>query len=642
MSQAEQLKQELSGISDQELSQLLPEELQRIESILSARPAPQLTGATSQPSEQFRALSTISPLVDPAGVLPPEETFEDISEPEFDASGIGGLSGSVVGGLKGAQKAQQLSAALPAPLRGAATIAGGAAGTFLGTAGGDILESGVEAGLGLEGAPSDVKQALGQAVSLGSEEAVLDATLNAVFGTAGKGFQLLRAQANELAPKVSALLKEGGSNASIGQLTDNVMYTGLEKLTRGAIVGGGKFKKLDIAQDDAIISYVRDYSKAYTDVAAEELTDTFAGKLILDVVKGGREAHKSAAKPLYELVDELSGGIAVDVSGVRKVALDRLAELERTANIGRTTEGGPFLDNVASLSDELSFADTQVVRSDLLEQQRLLSDTKADQAVARNISKMVEKIDLALDTTAKLGNPEAVTALKKANRFWRIGKKRFNNQLITDIIKRDDLASKISAKVFRSGNREEVIALRRAIKSASVIDKSINFNKTWGKMQGHYLQTLLPHTVDDIATSSILKLHKDKKLRKTLSGVFTKPQRENIIEMSKVLDTIVSTRKATTGLLNLRQIGGAAQIAAAGGAAATEGVSLGEGTAILGIPLLFSAIATDPKASKLFLRWAKSKQGTALKVTALTKLATHLGVKESDIDPEDVTSSPTP
>jgi len=565
-----------------------------------------------------------------------DDAFQESTVPTLDD--LGSATGGIGGGLIAAQRAQSALSAAPPLVRGLGTIGAGAVGAFTGGASGDLVESGVESFLDLEQAPDSAKAAFMQAVTEGGEEAAFDAIGNSIFIGGGALFKSLRPQASKLGRSVRGLLESGGSSASIGQTTDNFLYTGLEKLTRGAFVGGGSFKQLDMAQNDAIVKYGQDYIKNFTDVAVDNLTDTATGKLILDTVKGGRTAHSDAAKLLYAKVDEVSGGLTVDVTKVKRIASSRINDMTATGNVGRTSEGGSLLDNVAGLEDNLSFEHAQILRSDLLEQGRMLSDTKKDQAVSRNINNMVGELDKAFETVP--AGSEALTALKKANKFYRFGKENFNNKLINSMIKREDLVSKIAPSVFRKGNKEEIRALRNAVKVASKLDKDIVFDKVWGDMQGSYLKSLLPTGIDDVLNAPIRTLHKDKALRKTLTAAFTRQQREGVTSMSKALDEILTKRGASGGLINLRQMGTGAQIFAGGMASADGQVNMGEATAILGIPLLFSKLATNPTLARGWVKWAVAKPNTAAKKVALIKLAHTLHISKEQLDPTNATGEP--
>lgn len=610
------------------------------------------------------AAMSASPFLDPSMVT--DNAYEESTPPDISLDGLGGATGGIVGGLGAASRAQSVLAPTPWYIRGPGTVLAGAAGAFTAGTAGDLAESGVESYWDMDNAPGSLKEAVTQALKEGGEQAAYDAVGNTVFLGGGSALSALRPHASRLATKVSRLLEEGGSSASLGQLTDNFMYTGLEKLVRGAFVGGGRFTKLDILQDDAVVKYTADYIQNFTKASADNLTDTAFGKLALDTIKGGREAHSGAARQLYEKLDELipnprvptsttkAPGLnqqlgapaqvvkgtkergAVDVRAVKELAREKLAKLKASGDIGKTAEGGELLDKIVGLDDFIGFEAAHNARSDMLFRQRGLSSAKGGDPIAKNITDMVNGVDGAMDVAGKSLNPEGLKAYRNAAKFYRFGKENFNNDLINSIIKKEDVASKIAPAIFKKGNYEEIVALRNAVKEASKLDKSIVFNDVWGKMQGSYLKSLLPTGIDDVLKAPIRTLHKDKALRKTLEATFTKAQREGIVDMSRAIDEILSKRGASGGLINLRQMGQGMQLAGAG-FATQGGVSYGEATAILGIPLLFSQIATRPAMVKHFVRWASAKPGTALKVTAVTKLAKELGVQISQLDPTNAT-----
>lgn len=625
--QRDQLVQQLQGLSDEDMAQFSDQELSRIEAILGSQ-QPDVSELTNPMSEQ--AMQSVGTGVFPFATPQPEAG----RPPSGELQAVGGA----LGGLAAAQRAQTALAPTPPLVRGVGTIAAGALGAFGGGLVGGATEQGIKSLADLPDAPKSFSEAFLNTLQAGGEEAAWDAGLNTLFLGGGAVIRGLRPQASELANSIRRVLEGGGSGASLGQLTDNAVFKGMEQLTRGALVGGQPFTRLNLAQDKAIVNFTDDYIKTFSDVADNELTDVALGRVFLDTVKKGRGAHSAAAGELYRAVDEAAQGILINTSTIRGPAERRLAQLERTGNVGRTREGGQILEDITSISPEVSFSDLQVIRSDLLSRKRALDAADKADPVVKNISETLSEIDRVLDSASQAGDlPDAaVKALREANRFWKFGKDNFNNRLISSLVKKEDVASKIAPSLFKSGNREEILAARRAIKSASIVDPSIDFNKTWGQMQAGYLRSLAPDTIDEVATSQLRKLHKDPKAKKTLASVFTREQQKGITEVSQAIDEILKRRQGTTGLLNLRQIGGAAQLFA-GGASLQNGVGLGEATAILGIPALFAAVAANPRSARAWVRWAKAKPGTALKATALTRLAAELGLSVGDIDPTNET-----
>jgi len=660
----EKLITTLRGLTDAELSQFSDEELSKITTTLNATTPPPASYTESKITPQGNAAMSANPFMDPNLIT--NNAYEEATETDFSLDGIGSSFGGIGGGYKAADMAQKALVSAPPLVRGLGTIAAGGIGAYTGGSAGDLLESSAESYWDIDTAPDNIKDAFMQSLKEGGEEAAFDIIGNTVFQLGGAAGKFLRPQASKLGLSVKNLLNKGGSSPSLGQLTDNFMYSALEKLVRGAPIGGGPFTKLDLAQDSAIAKYTTDYIKNFTKISADNLTEKALGKLVLDVVKKGREAHSSAASGMYANLDELipnqiiptstqaAPGFSqamgapkqvvkgfkeigsVDMRAVKQEAINKLNKLKKSGNIGLTAEGGELLQKIVDLDDFIGFEAAHNARSDMLFRQRKLNTTQGGDPISKNLSDMIGGVDKSMDAAGKRLNPEGLKAYRQAAKFYKFGKTNFNNKIINSILKKEDVASKIAPQVFRKGNYEEIIALRRAVKVASKFDKSIVFDKVWGEMQGSYLKSLLPIGTDNVLSAPIRSLHKDKSLIKTLRGVFTKEQREGVVNMSRTIDEILSKRGSSGGLINLRQIGAVSQGFGAI-AASSEGVSYGEATALIGLPILFAQIATRPTLVKKYIRWVKAKPGTALKLNAVTKLAYDLGIKVNQLDPTNAT-----
>ncbi len=635
----EELVSSLKGLSDQDMQEFSSAELDSMNAILSeSKPS---IASTSVPSEKAQLLNTVNPLgAIPFVDLPIEDQFEDKNQLPINTEGLGRVGGSMIGGIAGANKAAKLLQATPPVVKGVGTVIGGGLGAFTGGFSGDIAQSGVQGELNTDQGLNSFKKAL----AAGGREAAFDVIGNSLFIGGGAALKGLRPKASALAGSIRKILEEGGSNASLGQLTDNTLWEGMEQLTRGALVGSGKFGALDIAQKDAIVKYTDNYAESIAGVASSELTDSATGRLIVDVLNNGSAAHSSAAKPLYEEVDRLAGGLTVNLKGIKETAQKVIDDFAEIADIGLSDAGGETLKKIINLEDNRSFSAANKLRSELLQESRALQSKEGNEKVAMKINELVDQVTVSIERAeggVKGQSGAALDALRKANRFWKFGKDNLNNKIVRQMIKRDDLISKIAPSLFANNKRDEILALRRAIKSISVIDKSVNFTETWAKIQGGYIETMIPHAADDVMTAPIRKLHREPKMRKTLTAIFPKGQRENMLNLSKSIDELLSKTQSAPGLLQLRQAGAMTQ--AIGGMAALGtggGVSGLEVAGLIGAPMLFATIATNKRMTNQWIRWAAAKPGTVGKFTALAKLSQLLGVQEKNIDPKNASGKP--
>jgi len=543
-------------------------------------------------------------------------------------------------------------------------IIGGALGAAAGGSVADIAQAGIEELAGSEFAPEGIGEAVTNAVKAGGQEAVFDLVGNLGFRTV-RGLvkaRPFRPKASENAELIVDILNKGGSGPSLAQITDNAFYSNVEGIVRDALVGSGQFKSLDLAQDVALTKFSKDFVEQLGGVAERDLTERASGKMFLDVITKGKQAHSAAAGTLYKNLDELvpslpisrvsmEGGepvfqglagraprvnvttqeslLPVDMTRVKADAKVLLDQFTRTGNVGKIGDGGKTLSDIVNADDRLLFSDAHTMRSRLLAQSRGLSQTDEGRPIAKNLRDFIGKIDTAMDDGGKALNPEGLKAYRNASRFWKQGEQRFNNEVIQNLMSKKELPVNLGDALFKKNNFDEVLKVRQAMRTAVRRVEGKTFTSVWNKVQAGYMKSLFPQSAEEVLAAPIRTLHKDKKALRTMSAMFDKTQRGAIKDMSKAFDDIVSSREAK-GFLNLRQLTAGVQVAG-GLAAAGDVIGLGAASIFFSAPLLFSQIAARPKIAVAWTKWAKLPAGTPAKAVAAAKFARLIGMNEDEL-----------
>lgn len=598
---------------------------------------------------------------------PPNSAFDDPEPPGFIESQLGSMGGSAIGSFMAANKAQQVLSAAPAPVRAAGTIAAGAAGAFAGGATGEATTQAANTLIGSRLAPESFREAAVESLQAGGEEALMDAAISSIFLAGGGAVQALRPLASDSAKAIKEILEKGGSNAALDQIVDKGVFKGVSQLTRDALIGSGGFKRLDAAQDVAITKYLDNYAETMTGKAITNLTDEGLGRFIQDTVQQGGKIHSEISRGLYTRLDDIvpnptvatktvqPAGLnqqlgapavvtegtkevgAVSMANIKRMAAEKLSQLARAGDIGKTVEGGELLEKIVALPDNVSFAAAHDIRSDVLFRKRALSVAKTGDPISKNLNDIIGAVDSKMDEAGKLLDPEGLKAYRAANKFYKYGQKNINNKMVKSLVSNELAPAKVGAAIARTTNTDLVRALRRSFRAnATVTGKS--FKELWGEVQGGFLGQTLPKTADEVANSPFLNLHKSEKARNTLRGLFTNEQQKSIIKLSEHLDTIVGARKGK-GFLNLKQLGEVQKLGplvqtAGLAASATAGGPAGMGAAafFLAGPATFAKIATTPKLTEKVIRWSSAPTGTALKAKLGSQLAVTLGLSIADFE----------
>lgn len=589
------------------------DQAQRLQAQQQQRPSPVQAGGADPRISQI--LSGVPETGDPVEGLKKAGKFIAKEGPRT----VGAIVGAGIGFAAGA----------PAGPVGAA--AGAVAGAGIGGAGGEAARQALLSLIDSPEAPDSFEEGLKRTARAGVEEALLEGPLRA-GGLALDLFRFGRPTRKPGAAVIGERLELEGGGLSLGESTENLFVQNIENLIADAPIGGGPFKVLSQNNLEASVR-LQDTLLDTIIGGTDRLTRGEVGILFLDTIKKGQRAHTEIAKPMFanmdnlvptrieqrqvtrtsDIIDPTTGKPTVtrvledvEVGPVNLQSVANFAEKQGSRvlpNLGATETGQNILASLRSLAENpnLTFKEAHDLRSRILTLERNLpKETKAQLGgVLKKTSKL---IDEAMGVAAKDSPIEgAFDSWRQADKFWKFGKRNLNNKLITKMLKKEDTPSKIGKFAFRAGNVEEIEAVRRAIKTSSVLDKSVNFKKTWNKVQGGYLEGLLVQPGGQIADSKIMSLTRNPELKITFEKVFDLDQKRAIKGLTDAFDFTTQQATARGTMLQWRQTG--AVLSAGGVATAAQGG--GNLVSLLLAPPVLSRLLTNPSIVRALTRAQK-------------------------------------
>ena len=257
-------------------------------------------------------------------------------------------------------------------------------------------------------------------------------------GSAGLA-KILRPFANKIKPKTLEGIRnfaEYKGKLSPKQAVNHWMVSVMENVAEASLWGGETVAKFREEADASLISWGKQLGLDFGHALPRE----YAGKLYQGVLNKNSRWFKAAAKPLFKNVDVLTEKVRVNMSGVSDSALTLQGEMQtsgftlkklRRASGGRQTEG--LLDEmIHDLPKVISFSDAQKLRSDWFELSKA-PVTLVPNNVSRAAKIMVAKVDNAMMKASEGLTKEGGEAFRKATKFWKDGKSKFNDDFITRV-----------------------------------------------------------------------------------------------------------------------------------------------------------------------------------------------------------------
>jgi len=399
------------------------------------------------------------------------------------------------------------------------------------------------------------------------------------------------------AVEVSEELAKFGGKLTPAQMTEAAPLDIIENMVRSAPFGKDVLERQILQGKDA---WAR-WGQSLAGEMGEHASDPEVGQLVLDMGKKGIDAHRIMGQRLYvDAAKKFSQEPIVSVAPLREAASKHLAVFAETAEVGKTAKSAGLLRKVAKVgegkADNVTFENAITLRSELLGLQRDMAETVGEGKTKRIIGDLITALDDSMQEAAEKQGGGALASWRKANRFWKYGKETFENNFMAGlIVKNKKTPERISEAIFRSGNVDEIIKFKKALRVAANLDKSIDHNAVWGKMQRNHLESILAKKTSaktaEINPDTVLKLFTDPKQSRTLREIYTAEQVKGITEWARA------------GQLMNKQMGGGGMV-----------MQLVQGTALLALatgqyqkgaatvfiaPYVLARMLTNPVTAKL-------------------------------------------
>lgn len=517
---------------------------------------------------------------------------------------IGGVGGALLGGMAGG------IGAIPGGVAGA-VLGGGAGATVADLTRPYLAPPGAGPALSLSQQVGQQAQRTGQGMLTGLEGELMGQGI-------GAG---LKAVAAPLAAKISPLARPAqeavpGLRLTPAQATQSRAIDILENVAEASLLGGGRIQGFKGQQQ----TLIKTTAEHLAESLGQRATAAEVGQVFQGAVQKSREAFHAVAGSLYREVDRLipsvsaPSGLPANAVDLRALKADASAMLTRRGAIPKSLSsetGMQILTDLSTLPDQTTFANAQLMRSQLLKGARSKDLADIETGLAR---KFAGVLDEAMEGAARTLSGEAGDAWRTANAFYKSGVEQFNNKFVQSLLKK--APEKVAESIFQRGGVTLIRQARGAVDEA-----------TWREVQGAFLR----RTIQD-ATEPVTGMLGGRALEQRLfskTGVGT-----------EVLDTALGneTRRKLQGLVDalritqdrpsegtgrifiqLKQAGAATDVA---GAAITFGVGFPKTAAMIMLgPAALSRVFTNPTAIQWLTTGLTLGPGTEAGARALSQLS---------------------
>ena len=437
-------------------------------------------------------------------------------------------------------------------------------------------------------------------------------------------------------------LMKRGAGLTPAQMTNSRLLDTLEGISENALIGSGKISDLKrLSQPAAMSKFVEDVSNEFSE-GATKLTPEEAGTLLLDTISGKKQAFKAQANQFYKVVDDLTkgqvvnqqvskdvqgkildaagkpvisqvsesipkevGGVRVDLSQLKKFAEQRNVVAAARNKIGSTEAGDTLLNKALGLDNEISWQQAADLRSAFLDEFDSMEFTRDKGAsIAKQFMKITDK---AMESAATKLKPEALTAWRAANEFYKNGQEQFNSKIIKGLSKTlKEKPELLVSSIFKPNASKQI----RIVKDAVGQD-------AFNKIRSSYLEKIM---TDATNTDGVLMgksfLNKFNGLGDSaLKEVFDSGEISLIRNMGNA--AALSQNKTGGGgsmLVQLTQYGALANFA---GGSHFKGTS----AALVFTPAMLSQMLTNKKATYWLTKGLKTPVGTKESFAITARLA---------------------
>lgn len=431
------------------------------------------------------------------------------------AQEIGGMAGAIGGGMLGA---------FGGPV---GAIAGSVAGAGLGGAAGEMLEQAVR------------QEPLSASLvgKAGLEEAAWDLGGNLVLKGAGK---VLRFGADKLgfsqkdAPDANKaaerFLDEQGSSLPLSARTGSNVLSVLDRLSYTPVTYGIFNQKqkeiteaLQSGSKDILASLVR--SPEFEQALRSNTSSQYAsGEILQNFIKQGQDALGKLVKPEYDKI------FSDKKSTISTFGLNSWAGAQLTRPASLTAGQRSILSEINRLPPNVDMQYMHDIRSRWLAENRdkyaSATATEKDSRASKTISTLIEKIDSAMDTSAKSTlNPETYKNYLKVTNTYREGVQGLQSDAITQALTLNP--EQVGGYLFKTGNETPIKDLYQSIAAAGTLAKKPS-NQIIDALRYGYLEAMVntPENMLKFAND----LEQNKAMKNTYDRLFSGTPQDNAIK----------------------------------------------------------------------------------------------------------------
>jgi hypothetical protein len=431
------------------------------------------------------------------------------------AQEIGGMVGAIGGGLLGA---------VGGP---AGALAGSVAGAGVGGATGEMLEQIVR-----RETPSASLMA-----SAGLEEAAWDLGGNLVLKGAGK---VLRFGADKLgftqkdAPDANIaaqkFLEQQGSSLPLAARTGSNTLSVLDRLAYTPVTYGiFNQKEKEIADSlqsgskDILTSLVK--SPEFEQALRSNTSSQYAsGEILQNFIKQGQDSLGKLVKPEYEKI------FTDKKSTISTFGLNSWAGAQLTQPASLTAGQRSILSEIKMLPPNVDMQYMHDIRSRWLAENRdkyaSATATEKDSRASKTISTLIEKIDGAMDASAKSTlNPETYKNYLKVTKTYREGVQGLQSDAITQALTLNP--EQVGGYLFKIGNETPIKELYKSIAAAGTLSKKPS-NEIIDALRYGYLEAMV-NTPENMLKFS-KELEQNKAMKNTYDRLFLGTEQDKAIK----------------------------------------------------------------------------------------------------------------
>jgi hypothetical protein len=317
----------------------------------------------------------------------------------------------------------------------------------------------------------------------------------------------------------------------------------------------------------------------------------------------------SSGKPFTYDVTETSNKI-VDLTEFKKWVAKESSENAKFVGIGGAQSGDTLISKATNLPDKFSFADAAELRSRLIKEGVGVEGKPVAHAV---MAKVTSRIDSAMEQAAKSVGGDAEKAWRKANAFYKKGKKTFDNEFISNLIERGREQPELVGKgLFQNGEISQIKMAKNALKGSP---------QTFQAMKAGWLEDVFNASKKD--DGSLVGKTFFNKLKgmgdETLKEIFTGPELALIRKFEEASTRTQKLGSAGGGSILIQLMQAGAIGGAITGAWFKDPDIVAGGVTILLAPKVLAHMLVNPKYHNLFYRGLSTER--PIYTPAITRLA---------------------